>query len=391
MPAWPAACTDHEPSFRAALDECAALATPHLGLDLREVIYPPSDPDDGVAHAIDGDLDLRAMLRRGRPHADGSRPSRLTRTRVTQPAVFAAGYALARYLRNWGIEPAAVIGHSLGEYIAATVAGVFSLPDAMRVVCSRAELIDRLPQGAMLAVAASAREVMALAGDEIDLAAVNGERSIVLAGPVDAVARAHARLTEMEVPCRLMETTHAFHSRMLVDAQKPLTELLRSIALHPPRVRCVSNVSGTWLSPREATDPEYWARHMCGTVYFSDGLACLLDESEMVLLEVGPGQSLGSFTAQHPSCDSDRVSSVLSTIPLMHLRQSDFAFFQTTLGKLWLAGVDVDWKRGREHEHRGKVSLPTHPLETQRYWIERKADKIASLSEAEAARLEALE
>jgi acyl transferase domain-containing protein len=348
----------HEPVFRAALDECASLALRHTRVDIRDAIYPRGSRDE--PDAVSGHVDLRAMLQ-----FDAARLEHqpLTETRVAQPAVFAVGYALACYLRQWGIEPAAVLGHSLGEYVAATVAGVFSLADAVHVVCHRANLIDRLPRGAMLAVAAPPQDVLSLLGDELDIAAVNAERAIVIAGSAGAVARAQTELAARAVACRPIRATHAFHSRMLVDAQKPLIRALQSIELHAPSVPCVSNVTGTWLTDSEATNPGYWARHMCATVRFSDGLGCLLADPHAVLLEVGPGQTLGSFAKQHPAAASRRVSSILSSVPLAELRQSDFGFFQTTLGKLWLAGVEIDWARGCAHARGKRVSLPTYPFD----------------------------
>ena len=358
-----------EPAFRAAIDECAGAAQAHMGVDLREIIYPPETATGASVQGTGGDFDLRAMLRRGPARAE---TLWLKETKLAQPAVFALNYALAHYLGEWGVKPKAVIGHSLGEYVAATLAGVLSLPDAIHLVCKRAELIDALPRGAMLAVALSARDIMPLLSDMLDLAAVNGERATVVAGPSDAIAKLEVLLAEREIACRVMETTHAFHSRMLAPVQVALTELVSGFTLRAPTIPCVSNVSGTWLTASQATDPEYWGRHMCSPVRFSDGLRCLLEDRDTMILEVGPGQSLGSFAKQHPACGADRVTSIVSTIPLVHVRQSDLAFLQTALGRLWLGGVDLDWKRGRGQERRRRISFPTYPFERQRHWREPK-------------------
>jgi acyl transferase domain-containing protein len=257
--------------------------------------------------------------------------------------VFAVSYAMACCLGAWGIRPSAAIGHSLGEYVAATIAGIFSLKTAIDVVCWRADAIARLPAGAMLAVAAHVGEIAGLLDPAVDVAAINADRAVVVSGPPDAIARTQARLVERDVSCRRLPAAHAFHSRLLDAVRQPLADRLGAETLQPASVPLVSNASGGWLAAYDATDPWYWARQMCRTVRFREGLECLLEHSSAPLIEVGPGTSLGSFARNHESCTPDRVSSILSTIPLVHVRHLPLAFFRTTLGKLWLAGVDVDW------------------------------------------------
>ena len=340
-----------EPAFKAALDECCGLLTPHLGLDLRRLLFP-----DGAAPGSD----LRAMFGRSQRPA-----SELDRTLYAQPAVFAVEYALASLLMEWGIHPRAMIGYSLGEYVAACLAGVLTLPDALALVARRARLIDGLPSGAMLAVPLPEDEARALLGGELSIAALNGPSVSVVAGPEGAVADLERRLAERGQPGRRLPTTHAFHSRMMEPIRGAFAGMLADVHLAPPRIPYVSNVTGTWITAEEATDPSYWVRHLCQAVRFAGGLAELCREPGRVLLEVGPGQGLTALALQAPG--------ELVAIPTLRSSwdaQPDTAFLLTSLAKLWLAGVRVDWAGFYSRERRRRVPLPTYPFERRRYWVQ---------------------
>ncbi|HEX5759075.1 MAG TPA: thioester reductase domain-containing protein [Thermoanaerobaculia bacterium] len=347
-----------EPAFRAALDECCERLAPEVGLDLRRLLFP-----EGVAAPAaeaGAGVDFRSLLGRG---ARASGP--LDRTRYAQPAVFAVEYALAALLGEWGIRPQSLVGYSLGEYVAACLAGVLSLPDALTLVARRARLIDDLPPGAMLALPLPEEEARALLGGELSLAALNGPTVSVASGPEPAIAALERRLAERGLAGRRLPTTHAFHSRMMEPLRGPFAEVVSGVRLAPPRLPYVSNVTGTWIAAEEATDSGYWVRHLCGTVRFADGLAELSREPERVLLEVGPGQGLTAL-ALH-------AASGLVAIPTLHSpwdRQADTAFLLTALAKLWLAGVRPDWAGFAAHERRRRVPLPTYPFERQRYFLE---------------------
>jgi acyl transferase domain-containing protein/acyl carrier protein len=366
-----------EPAFRDAIDRCADLLTPHLGLDLRDVLYP-DDPDRGQPEGepeAGGGVDLRQML--GRPRATATPEAaaaaeRLNQTAVAQPALFAVEYALARLWMEWGITPRALLGYSLGEYVAACLAGVFSLPDALMLVARRARMIQELPPGAMLAVPLAESELGDLLGREggLSLAAVNGPRQSVLAGPLPAIAAAERRLAEREIASRRLPTTHAFHSTMMEPIAAAYEAVVRTVSLHPPTIPYVSNLTGGWARPEEVTDPAYWARHMREAVRFADGVRELWQEPGRVLLEVGPGLSLSSLAKLHPACDAEASRRVLASLPASYVRQPDTAFLLGTLGRLWLTGVPIDWSGFYAHERRRRVPLPTYPFERQRYWID---------------------
>ncbi|HEX2095102.1 MAG TPA: acyltransferase domain-containing protein, partial [Longimicrobiaceae bacterium] len=329
-----------EPVFRAEIDRCAEILRPHLGADLREILYPPgSGPAPAPAPAATG-FDLRRMLGRdAAAAAPDPATERLNRTEVAQPAVFAVDYALARLFEGWGLHPRAVIGHSLGEYVAACVAGILPLEDALALVAERARLIAELPGGAMLGLPFPEAEARPLLGPELDIAAVNSPTTCVAAGPTDAVAALEARLAAEGQVARRLQTTHAFHSRMMEPVIPRFRERLASVRLARPRIPLVSNVTGSWIRAEEATDPEYWVRHLRGTVRFAEGVLELAGDPDTVLLEVGPGQTLGGFARQ-----SGLIRQVvLPSVRFRYDRQSDEAFLLSTLGKLWLTGASVKW------------------------------------------------
>jgi acyl transferase domain-containing protein/acyl carrier protein len=355
-----------EPGFRRVVDRCAELLAPRLGLDLREVLYPRGTRAPELQEPAGEGLDLRSLLRRASA-PDDLLAARLSRTAIAQPALFTIEYALASLWMEWGIRPQAMIGHSLGEYVAACLAGVLSLEDTLTLVAERGRWIEQLPGGAMLTVPLSEAEVTSLLGSELSLAAVNGPASCVVSGPAEVVGELERRLADLGVPASRPRTSHAFHSPLLGSIASPLTELARSMPRQRANIPYLSNVTGRWITPEEATDPGYWARHMVQTVRFEAGVRELLSDPALILLEIGPGQALGSFVRQHPECAPDRV--VLSSLRHASYREADPPFLLRSLGRLWLAGAEVDWAGFHVHGKRHRVALPTYPFERQRYWI----------------------
>jgi acyl transferase domain-containing protein len=372
---------EEEPTFRAVVDDCAATLAPLLGVDLRQALYPPGGGAAGrtagtasAAAAAEpsepsepSGIDLRRMLDRA---GDGSRSSPLDDTRLAQPALFVIEYALAQLVLEWGVRPQAVLGYSLGEYVAACVAGVLSLPDALALVAGRARLIAELPAGAMLAAGLPAEELAPLLGPELSLAAFNGPEQSVAAGAPESVDALAERLAARGVACRRLRTTHAFHSRQMEPLAERAAALLAGVELRPPAIPCLSNLTGTWMTAAEATDPAYWARHMCQPVRFSAAIAELASEPERVVVEIGPGQTLGSLILQHPASGGGEGMAVLAAMRHSYETRHDQAHALSALAKLWLFGVAPDWAGFYAHERRRRVLLPTYPFERQRYWIE---------------------
>jgi acyl transferase domain-containing protein len=366
-----------EPIFRQTVDECCELLRPHLGLDLRDVIYPArrseqAMPDEAARNPTDDQpragLNFRKML--GREAEDDEATRKLNQTVYTQPALFVIEYALARLWMSWGVEPQALIGYSIGEYVAACLSGVFSLSDALLIVVRRAQLIQRLPQGAMLAVQLPRAEVEAMLDGKLDIAAVNGPEVCVVAGASDAVEELERTIAARGATARRLQTTHAFHSRMLEPIVGSFVALMKSIKLNPPRLPIISNVTGTRLDPTQATDPNYWATHMCRTVLFGEGIQELCRDHETVLLEVGPGQALGAWALQHSAVEKTADTVVLASLRHSYDQQPDLPFLLNTLGRLWMAGVNVDWQGFYGEEQRTRLPLPTYPFERKRYWID---------------------
>jgi acyl transferase domain-containing protein len=357
-----------EAIFRDVVEQCDRILRPYLGVELAELLYPQ---DEQTAAAVDGDqVDLRAMLAQDDgPLSPAAR--RLTETAIAHPVVFVVEYALARLLMAWGVRPQAMVGYSLGEYVAACLSGVLSLRDALHLVAKRSQMIQSLPAGSMLAVSLPEQELENLLTEEVSLAAHNGQATCVLSGPPKAIDRVEASLAKQEITCRRLETTHAFHSHMMNALADRVTELVETVELNPPRIPYLSNLTGTWITAEEVTDSAYWARQMCHTIRFFEALGVLLNqEQEVLMLEVGPGQALGSFAKQHPDCSHGHVPLILPTMRHTYERRSDLAVLLETMGKSWMLGVKPDWLSFYEAEARNRQSLPTYPFEHQSYWME---------------------
>jgi len=356
---------DRVPAFREPLDEIAEALEPHLGEDVRKALFAR---DARAAGGGAAGTDLRSMLGRGEPRGEAADP--LARTRLAQPALFAVEAALARLWMAWGVQPRALLGYSLGEYTAAAAAGVMSWEDAAAVVARRAELIDGLPAGAMLAVPLAAAAVRERLGPDLSLSAVAGAELTVVAGPPAAIRDLAASLSEDGHLCRPLRTTHAFHSAMMTPIVEPFRRRLAEVELRPPEIPYLSNVTGEWTRAEEATDPGHWARHLVEPVRFAAAVGELWREPGRILLEVGPGQSLTSLALQHEACAHAEDALALPSLPSVHERGDDEAFLLRAGARLWLAGVDLDWRALHDGDARRRLPLPTYPFERRRCWVE---------------------
>lgn len=340
---------EREQTFREEIDRCAELLKPELGRDLRSILFAET------VEANDAELQ---------------------QTAVAQPSLFAVEYALAKLWISWGIQPAAMIGHSIGEYVAACLAGVFSLPDALHIVATRGRLMQSMTPGVMLAVPLPEDEVRPLVEGLLEIAAVNSNSTCIVSGAVAAAEEFEARLSERNLVCKRLYTSHAFHSSMMEPMLEPFQQALGSISLNPPRIPFISNLTGDWIDAHDAVRPGYWSEHLRNTVRFSAGLKTLLAESPFILLEVGPGRVLTGLAKQigaapRPQCH----------MSLPHAAETIDAqqFLLATLGELWLSGALVDWPSYYRNERRRRTPLPTYPFQRQRYWIEpRKPEQAAT-------------
>jgi len=336
-------------TFRYDVDQCSEILENHLPFNLLEAIFP------------------------GETHREESE-NHLKQTYVTQPALFTIEHALAKLWMSWGVQPTALVGHSIGEYVAACLAGVFSLEDALALVAARGRLMQDLPGGSMLAVLQPEDEVKPYLNSKLSLAVINSPAICVLSGETVEIDRLEKELTQAEVGYRRLHTSHAFHSKMMDPILEEFSIRVSQANPQPPTIPFLSNVTGTWITNEEAISPSYWAKHLRQTVRFSDCLHELLLKPNRVLLEVGPGRTLSTLAQQHPSKSSEHT--VLASTRHPKDEKSDDVFILETLGKLWFEDIEIDWAGFHEDHKRKRIPLPTYPFERKRYWIDNGASPI---------------
>ena len=330
-----------EPIFRREIDRAAEALAPDLGLDLRKLLFPAPDQAEEAGR-------------------------RLAETAWSQPALFAVEHALARLWMEWLGPPLAMLGHSLGEYVAACLSGTFVFEEALALVALRGRLLEETPPGAMLALPLSEEATRELLDEHLDLAAVNGPANSVVAGAPDAIANLEDRLAGRGLAGRRLAVARAFHSHLVEPAIGPLTTRIAKMRLGPPQIPWFSNLGGRWISSEEAVDPAYWGGQLRRTVRFSDALAELLAVPDLVAVEVGPGDALTRLAQRHPACGPTNA-----VVPVLGRRadpHEDHAA-AAALGKVWTTGVEVDWRAYQAGRGRRRVALPTYPFERQSYGV----------------------
>ncbi len=345
-----------ESFFRQIIDECCERLKSLANLDLLDVLYPQIAADD-----VDG-------------HEKAAR--KLEQTRYAQPALFVTSYALARLWMHWGVQPACLAGHSVGEIVAACLAGVFSLDDALLFVARRGEWMQEMSPGSMLAVRMPAEQLQNLLPPAISIAAINSPSLTVVSGPAADIDDLAAQLEKQKIVSRALRTSHAFHSSMVEPVIEPLRHLLAQMTLHQPEIEVVSTVSGLALTAAEATSPEYWARHCRVPVHFSAAAATLLRSGYELYLEVGAGETLTTLVRQQMPKGAPQAGT-LASLPAADAYQSGskrsaWDVLAPSIGAMWTRGVPVDWTRYYASERRRRAALPTYPFERKRYWVEAK-------------------
>jgi acyl transferase domain-containing protein len=340
-----------EPVYRAAVDRCADILTTHLGCDLREVMF-------------------------GDPAYD-----RINETQFTQPALFCIEYALATLWMQWGVMPQAMMGHSIGEYVAAHLAGVLSLDDALAVVAARGRLMQALPPGGMAAVHLSAAELASElhSGDEgVEIAAENAPDLCTLSGPGDALAAVVGRLEARGISCRMLRTSHAFHSAMMEPALAPFMVVLDSVSLSAPRIPYISNVTGTWITAEQATAPAYYAEHLRRAVRFEAGIRTLATDPAMVFLEVGPADTLVGLV--RATLGQERAALIASSLPNPRRSENERRGLLEAAGRLWLSGATLAWPALHEGDAPRRIPLPTYPFERTRHAVDAPSATAAAVA-----------
>jgi amino acid adenylation domain-containing protein len=352
---------ESEPAFRDEIDRAAAHLLPLLGLDLRDVLYPAAGGEAEAAR-------------------------QLARTAVAQPALLLVEVALARLLGSWGVRPRAMLGHSLGEYAAAVLAGVFTLEAALELVAERGRLIEQVvggDAGTMLAVPLTEAEIAPFLGGEVHLAALNAPSLVSVAGPAAAVAELASRLAAEGVVAMPLQVAFAGHSPQTEPAVAPFQARVAAVGPRAPEIPFVSSSSGTWIEAGEATDPGYWARHLRQPVRFSDGVETLrAGEPGMTFLEVGPGAGLAPLIRWHLASPGERP--VVAAMRQPKDTSSDLATLLGAVGRLWVSGARIDWQGLYAGQGRRRVPLPAYPFERRRHWIEAAAAPAYTAGEAAA-------
>ncbi len=332
-----------EPVFKAEVDRCAEILRTHLDLDIRSILHP-------------------------KPADRQSAEFQINQTAITQPAIFTVEYALAKLWLSWGVRPAVLIGHSIGEYVAAVIAETFTLENALALLSARAKLMQALPGGSMLAVRLEGRAVAAMLPPEASIAAFNSARLCTVSGPSDVLKSFQQELEAGKIASRFLATSHAFHSAMMEPMVPAFTEIVRRTPWALPKIPWVSTCTGTWIQPDNLADPSYWSRQLRQAVHFAEALDTAIAGEPKIILEVGPGQALAQLAHQHP--EKSKFITVCSTLDSTTAPGNEQMFILAALGKLWLAGIKPDWNGFYANERRRRIPLPTYPFERKRYWVE---------------------
>lgn len=329
-----------QPIFRAAVERCLGMLKPEISTNLRQLVYSENAKVD--------EQQLGTML-------------------YSLLAIFISEYALAQLWLAWGIQPVALIGHSLGEYTAAHLAGSISLEAALRLVELRGHLMDQLEDGAMINIALAEDEVLPLLGDQRSLAAVNGPEHSVVAGSLEAIQALELELETKAIKYRRLPIRIAAHSSLLKPIVAEFAAYAQTISMQPATIPYISNVTGGWMSHEQWSNPNYWTEHLQSTVRFSAGMSQLLQNPAHLFLEVGPGQTLTTLTRAQANFGAERV--VAQSMRHPQDQQTDTQCLLNAVGRLWLAGVAIDWTKLSDIKRR-RVALPTYPFERKRYWVE---------------------
>jgi amino acid adenylation domain-containing protein len=332
---------EHESVFQEAVDECVELLKKEFKFDIRDIIYPKNN-------SIEEENQLKD-------------------TQFTQPALFVVEYAMAQLWMSWGIKPTLLCGHSIGEFVAAHLAGIFSLKDALLLVAKRGKLVSGLPGGSMLSVRITHDNLIKILPESLSIAAINSDQLSVVSGE-DAPIKAFAQyLEEKEIPNRLLLTSHAFHSTMMNPVLDIFETEVRKVTLNSPRLPIISTVTGTWLSDTQATDPKYWTDHLRATVRFSDAMETALALEDIVLLEVGPGRALTTLSQQLKKTKS---ASSISSLVVPQEHENSYHTVLSALGQLWLKGIGPNWDAFYKGQSRQKVKLPSYVFDRKPCWVE---------------------
>ena len=353
-----------EPFFAREIDACCQILMETIAEDIRPSILSPAEDFDGNSNPSKERFDFAHMVANPKPNSRNDDPV------TAQLGLFVVEYALARLFQHWGLQPSAILGYSIGEYVAACIAGVFSRESALQIIAQRSLLTESLPPGSMIAVPLGETDVLPLLNDRVFFCGSHGPTLSILGGTVDAISELQERLTLKEIVTRRLRTTRAFHTPLMRPVAKALREVISREPLSQPSIPYVSNLTGTWVRGDEATSPDYWANHLCSPVRFASGVTAIGISGRRLFLEVGPGRSLCGLAAAQSFADGIDDAVFVSTMPSVYESIASDSTVMNAIACLWKYGVEIDWKRLHEGRQLRRVSLPTSPFIQQSYWLQ---------------------
>lgn len=342
---------EHEDVFREAVDECSEILLEEFNFDIRKIIYPEKNT-----------IETENILKD---------------TQFTQPALFVIEYALSQLWISWGIQPTILCGHSIGEFVAAHLAGVFTLEDALLLVAIRGKLVSQLPGGSMLSVRTTFESLSQILSKTLSVAAVNSDKLCVVSGEDNDVEAFVEILKEKKIPNKLLLTSHAFHSTMMDPVLKDFETEVNKTKLSVPRIPIISTVTGKWLSDAEATDPQYWTNHLRATVRFSDAMETALDFEDILFLEVGPGRALTTLSKQKKKSKS---ATSIASLAMPGENENSYHTILSALGQLWLKGIEPNWQAFYNGQSRQRVLLPAYVFDRKPCWVDPPQNEIPTRS-----------
>jgi len=331
----------NEAIFREYMDKCFSIIAENHSIDLSRILFPVKEKEKD-AHEL------------------------ITQTAMAQLSLFVIEYSLAQLWISWGIKPESMVGHSIGEYAAACISGVFTLETAIAIVTARGSLMQEAESGAMIAVDFPVSEASSIAGDALSIAAINTPQSFVVSGDFPAISSLEYRLEEKKISYRRLHTSHAFHSKMMEPILEKFREEVSRHKLNAPAIPFLSNLTGKWITDDEARNPDYWVKHLRSTVLFSECIKTLMEKRDGIILETGPGNTLCSLVMQQRN--KQGLKNVFSSLPRADENTPDQKHLITTLGRLWVAGIEPDWNNYYKFETRHRIPLPSYPFERKSYW-----------------------
>jgi acyl transferase domain-containing protein len=342
-----------EQVFRETFDQCSSILLKDFKVDLK-----------GILEGVSKDQVIQELF---------------DKAEYALPYLFIVEYSLARLLIHWDIRPNSMIGHSVGEYVAACISEVFSLEDALKIIATRGRLFDTLPKGAMTTVFMSEEELKQILPKTLDIAAINGPNTCVVSGLIDDISQFEQVKLKNNFEFKRLHINIAAHSRAVENILEDFKQCLLTVELKKPKIPFVSNLSGDWITEKEAIDLQYWVRHLRNSVRFSDGIKNLLVQNNNVLLEVGPGRSLSTLCLSNPNKRHEMT--VVKGMPAVNDNLNEYEHLLTSIGKVWSAGFNVNWEASLKDIYLKKVPLPTYPFQRKRYWLDKKAPNHSAIIE----------